>query len=167
MSSSSDQTLRLWDPNTGEHKVALQYPDSITSVAFSPNGRILAIGWGSWNNNQIQLLDTKTLQPRKTLVGHTEDITDLTFSPDGETLASASYDGTILLWKTGIGGGLAYIPEDVNGDGNVNINDLRFVADRFDQVIEENAADVNGEGVVNILDLVAIVKAIVQNPLLQ
>lgn len=165
VSSSSDQTLRLWDPNTGEHKVALQYPDSITSVAFSPNGGTLAIGWGSWNNNQIQLLDTKTLQPRKTLVGHTEDITDLSFSPDGGTLASASYDGTILLWKTGLEGGLAYIPEDVNDDGSVNIDDLTFVADHFGQVGEENAADVNGDGIINVLDLVVIAKAMERNPL--
>jgi len=98
------------------------------------------------------------------LIGHSEDITDLSFSPDGGTLASASYDGTILLWKTGIEGVLADIPEDVNGDGSVNIDDLRFVADRLDQVGEGNAADVNGDGVVNVLDLVAIAKAMETNP---
>lgn len=158
-SSSSDQTLRFWDPQTGEQKVALQYPDAITSIAFSPNGKTLAVGWGEWANNQIQLLDFKTFQPLNTLVGHTEDITDLGFSPDGGTLVSASYDGTILLWKTGIEGVFADIPEDVNGDGSVNIDDLRFVADHLDQVGDGNAADVNGDGVVNILDLVAIAKA--------
>ena len=167
VSSSSDQTLQLWDPYTGEHKVALQYPDSITSVAFSPDGRTLAVGWGEWSNNRIQLLDLKTFQPLNMLIGHSEDITDLSFSPDGGALASASYDGTILLWKIGIEGVLAYIPEDVNGDGDVNIDDLTFVADHLNQVTEENAADVNGDGVVNILDLVAIAKAIEQNPLLQ
>ena len=166
-SGSFDQTLRLWDPHTGKRKATLQYPDEVTSVVFSPNGRILAIGWGSWNNNQIQLLDTKTLQPRKTLVGHTEDITDLAFSGDGGTLASASYDGTILLWKTGIEGVLADIPEDVNGDGNVNIDDLTFVADRLDHAGEGSAADVNGDGIINVLDLVAIAKAMERNPLPQ
>ena len=56
------------------------------------------------------------------------------------------------------------IPEDVNGDGSVNIDDLRFVADRLHQVGEKNAADVNGDGVVNVLDLVAIAKAMERNP---
>ena len=33
-----------------------------------------------------------------TFWGHTTDVRDLVFSPDGELLASGSYDGTILLW---------------------------------------------------------------------
>ena len=166
-SGSHDKTLRLWDPHTGERRAILQYPDYVTSVAFSPDGRTLAVGWGGWENNRVQLLDSGTLQPYKTLVGHTEDITDLTFSPGGRTLASASCDGTILLWKIAVAGTAVKIPEDVNGDGSINIDDLTFVADRLDQVGERNAADVNGDGVVNIFDLVAIAKAIERNLLPQ
>lgn len=151
-SGSFDQTLRLWDPHTGKRKAMLQYPDEVTSVAFPPDGRTLAVAWGEWTNNQIQLLDTATLQPQKTLVGHTEDITDLSFSPDGRTLASASCDGTILLWRTGTNS----VPADVNSDGRVNIDDLRFVAAHLDHVGEGSTADVNDDGVVNILDLVAV-----------
>ena len=162
VSGSGDQTLRFWDPQTGAHKTTLRYPDYVSAVAFSPDGRILAIGWGGWLNNRIQLLDPETLQPYETLVGHTDDITDLTFSSDGSTLASASCDGTILLWETAVAGGYAVIPEDVNGDGNVNINDLTFVADHLNQVGGGNTADVNGDGVVNVLDLVAVAKAIKQ-----
>jgi Prp8 binding protein len=32
--------------------------------------------------------------------GHGAEILDIKFSPDGESLASASSDKTILLWKT-------------------------------------------------------------------
>ena len=156
MSGSLDQTLRLWDPHTGKHKAALQYPAEVTSVAFSPDSRTLAVAWDEWTNSQVQLLDTETLQPIETLVGHTESVTDLTFSPDSRTLVSGSYDGTILLWDMPD----AEVPQDVNGDGSVNIDDLTFVADRLGRVGEGNAADVNSDGVVNILDLVAIAKAI-------
>lgn len=47
---------------------------------------------------------------------------------------------------------------DVNGDGNVNILDLVFVAGKFGQPItdETKAADVNADGKINILDLVLI-----------
>ena len=157
-SGSDDGTLRLWDPHTGEHKTTLRYPDYVSVVAFSPDGRILAIGLGSWKNSRVHLLDTETLQPRETLVGHAEDITDLSFSPDGRTLASASYDGTILLWEIQSEVSVVQIPEDVNGDGRVNIDDLTFVAARLGDIGKENAADVNVDGVVNILDLVAVAR---------
>jgi WD40 repeat protein len=35
---------------------------------------------------------------RDTLKGHTDCVRSLAFSPDGKTLASASYDGTLKLW---------------------------------------------------------------------
>ena len=151
-SGSYDQTLRLWDPHTGKRKAVLQYPDDVTAVTFAPNGRTLAVGWGGWQNNRIQLLDTETLQPLETFVGHTEDITDLAFSSDSGILASTSCDGTILLWRTGADSG----PADVNSDGSINIDDLRFIAARLGHVGEGEAADVNDDGVVNILDLVAV-----------
>ena len=155
-SGSFDRTLRLWDPHTGKRKAVLQYPAEVTSVAFSPDAKILAVGCGGWQNNRIQLLDTKTLQPLETLMGHTEDITDLAFSPNGEILASASCDGTILLWRTGADS----LSADVNSDGSINIDDLTFVAARLGHVGGGDAADVNDDGVVNILDLVAVASAI-------
>ena len=154
-SGSQDQTLRLWDPNTGEHRATLRYPGYVTSVAFSPNETLLAIGSSNWVNSQIQLLDTKTLQSRETLRGHTEEMTALAFSPDGRTLASASYDGTILLWGTETETGPVEISEDVNGDGVVDLLDVVFVASHLGQT-EQHAADVNGDEVVDIVDLVLV-----------
>ena len=154
-SGSQDQTLRLWDPNTGAHKATLRYPGYVTAVAFSPDGTRLAIGSSNSVNGQIQLLDTKTLQPRETLMGHTEEIAALSFSPDGRTLASASCDGTILLWGTGTETGPVKISEDVNGDGVVDLHDVVFVASHLGQT-EQHAADVNGDEVVDIVDLVLV-----------
>ena len=76
------------------------------------------------------------------------------------TLASGSYDGTVLLWD--------FAPEppepprlaaDVNGDGTVNIQDLVAVAAALGGNGRDTPADVNGDGTVNIQDLVAVAAA--------
>src|SRR5262245_62401378 len=36
---------------------------------------------------------------RDTLVGHTDGVTSVAYSPDGKTLASGGLDGTIKLWN--------------------------------------------------------------------
>ena len=40
----------------------------------------------------------RTGQLKKTLTGHTSWVTDISFSADGKTLSSLSFDGTVLLW---------------------------------------------------------------------
>ena len=52
-----------------------------------------------------------------------------------------------------------YIPEDVNRDGVVNIQDLVFVASFFGQPYKKDA-DINGDNVVNIADLVLVANAL-------
>ena len=53
--------------------------------------------------NFIRLWDTNTGEKKETLTGHTDIITNLAFSPDGQTLASASWDTTVRLWDTNTG----------------------------------------------------------------
>ena len=50
------------------------------------------------------------------------------------------------------------VPNDVNGDGTVNVLDLVAVAGEFGQT-GENDADVNGDGIVDIRDLVLVANA--------
>lgn len=72
------------------------HEDAVYSVAFSPDGSMLATG--SWDDT-IVLWDPVTYQQiGETLIGHTDDIYGIAFSPDGKTLASASEDTTVRLW---------------------------------------------------------------------
>jgi WD40 repeat protein len=47
----------------------------------------------------VRLWEAETGRPLARLNGHLEGVTSVTFSPDGKTLASGSYDNTIRLWN--------------------------------------------------------------------
>ena len=47
----------------------------------------------------VRLWDTEAGEQKRNLTGHTEQVRSVVFSPDGTTVASGSYDGTVLLWK--------------------------------------------------------------------
>ena len=97
-----------------------------------------------------------TGEEKAILTGHTEGVNSISFSPDGNTLASGSSDGTILLWEViPIPSEPEKIASDVNRDGVVDIFDLVFVAKAFGKT-EPNDADVNGDGAINIFDLVLV-----------
>jgi WD40 repeat protein len=66
----------------------------VNSVAFSPDGNLIASGSrdqtiGLWN------LDGTLIS---NLEAHTAEINSIAFSPDGSVIASASDDKTIILW---------------------------------------------------------------------
>ena len=100
-SASWDQTIRLWDPHTAQHKMTLiGHTDSINSIAFSPDGQTLASA--SWDQT-IRLWDPHTGKLKMTLIGPTDSINSIAFSPDGQSLASGLDDQTIRLWNTTTG----------------------------------------------------------------
>ena len=101
VSSSEDETIKVWDINTGKClKTLYGYTDWQLAIAFHPNGEILASGD---NNATVRLWNIKTGKCLKTLLGHKNTIWSLAFSHDGNQLASGSTDTTIKIWdiKTG------------------------------------------------------------------
>ena len=98
------EKIELWDAHTGEHRHTLKHIAMVYSIAFSPDGRTIAIGGGYGiagaleDVNTIHLWHTATGEQTLRFTGHTDTVTSITFSPDGETVASGSSDGTIRLW---------------------------------------------------------------------
>jgi Tol biopolymer transport system component len=73
---------------------------SVLTVAYSPDGRVLATG-GS--DGTINLWDVATGRRSRTLSGHMGRVKGIAFSPDGRTLASGSWDKTVRLWDLATG----------------------------------------------------------------
>ena len=126
-SGGNDGTIRFWDARTGEalpifHIEVSRHVDSGTG--FSPDGGMFARGDGNliitlWDTRTEEVLHTlqghtcgspdvtvgeECTTPRfepywGTLEGHTNSVSSVVYFPDGLTIASGGWDGTILLWN--------------------------------------------------------------------
>lgn len=87
----SRQHLRGFTP------VVLSMPSDAITVAFSPDGRLLAIGH---RDGSVSLRDLARPQASAASApGHQDLIQSIAFSPDGRRLVSASNDGQVRRWQ--------------------------------------------------------------------
>lgn len=96
-----DMTAKTWDTDSGNPLLTIEGPrhtshgDGMRLVAFSQNGKLIAIAsgavvtvWNSESGRKISLLS-----------GQLDSISSVAFRPpDGAQLATASHDGTTRLW---------------------------------------------------------------------
>jgi WD40 repeat protein len=103
MTRKEGYLVLLWDMATGkEARRFAGLRDKIKSVAFAPDGKILA---AASRDGRIAFWETDTgkdllyimAHPKHSDVAHTSS-PSVAFAPDGKTLASASTDKTIRLW---------------------------------------------------------------------
>ena len=103
-----DNTVWLWDAFTGQRKAKLAgHTNQITAIAYLPDGWTIAT---ASRDSTVRLWHTDTGKHKATLK-HTQGInatlpwnryangvTAVAYSPDGNTIATASYDRTMRLW---------------------------------------------------------------------
>src|SRR6202043_335993 len=73
---------------------------SVSSVAFSPNGRTIASG--SYDKS-VKIWDAGTGQLLRTLTGDTDAVSAVAFLPNGKRIISGSFDRTIIIWDADTG----------------------------------------------------------------
>ena len=116
---NKDHTIHLLDAHTGKHLQTLTGHIGggwVTGIAYSPNGNMLALyGTELHGQHTIRLWDANTGQQLRTLLhdadGPVFGATNVVFSPDSSTIASASRS-SIRLWDVNTGQQIRTIIED-------------------------------------------------------
>ncbi len=97
------------DDNNTKPQLDLQvgHSDSVTTAAFSPDGRYLATGS---IDSTVKIWALPSCVVQRTFTGHDSVIDDVAFSPDGKYVAST--DGSVKVWDVSTGAVLWSSPAD-------------------------------------------------------
>jgi WD40 repeat protein len=109
---STDDSAALTPPPANVLQGMHWFPN-VTGIAWSPNGRYIAAGYG--RSTKLHLWDLQDAHPhtakdgtrlQKFLFpqnpgdfGHNNTITNVAWSPTGRYVASASVDNTVIVWR--------------------------------------------------------------------
>lgn len=123
--------MSAWDVKTLKFQFyTTSQGGQINSMAFSPDGRILAV---AGLDKTVSLFDASRGKLLGRLTGHPTNINSLKFSPDGKFLASASSDGTVRLWDPAKGKELRRLQVNGGPDGIAHrrggVRTVRFTSD--------------------------------------
>jgi WD40 repeat protein/serine/threonine protein kinase len=90
----------LWRLGHSAQRTLTAHSDEVHSVAFSPEGRLIASGS---RDGSVKVWDATKGETIWSLAGHRGDVYCVAFSPDGKTVVSAGDDTTARLWQTSTG----------------------------------------------------------------
>jgi WD40 repeat protein/serine/threonine protein kinase len=99
-SGAWDKTVRLWDPLTGTLEHKLSYPGDVMSLAYSPDGKLLAANGGSTGpfSAGVMVWDPVTGQERGSPIQDTSRKFTVRFSPDSRYLLAEDKAQKIGVW---------------------------------------------------------------------
>ncbi len=79
-------------------------PGKVNSLRVSNDRKTLIVGSGlAGVSGQVQMVDVSDGRVIKTFIGHSDTIYSAVLSPDGQLLASGSYDRTVIIWDVQTG----------------------------------------------------------------
>jgi len=99
IASAHGNSIYVWDTATGMAFAMLdEHPDSIKTLALSPDSTKLATAGGDWI---VRVWEVHTGKYLYSLTGHLSAVNAVAFSPDGKILASAG--SSLRLWDANTG----------------------------------------------------------------
>ena len=92
-----DGAVRLWEVPSGHLREYMGRHGPVQTVAFTPDDQTLV---SSGDDPALYLWDVASGRPKGAHVGHLDRVWGVSCSPDGQTIVSASREGTAKMWPS-------------------------------------------------------------------
>lgn len=136
VSASSDQTLKVWDLETGKTVATLTgHAGVVSACAVTPDGRRVV---SASYDQTLKVWDLETGRAVATLTGHTGIVSACAVTPDSRRVISASYDQTLKVWDLETGYEVATLAGHVDRVTACAVfpNGRRIVSASWDQTLQ-------------------------------
>lgn len=101
VSSGLDGVIGFYNFSESKYLGKLQLDAPVTTMVYHKGSDLVAC---ALDDLSIVVIDVVTQKIARVLIGHSNRVTDLDFSPDGRWIVSVSLDGTLRTWDIPTGG---------------------------------------------------------------
>ncbi len=95
LSGGCDNYIKLWNAASGKLIYSKRTTNTVNTVAYNPASNLIIAGD---NDQKITIWNAANGEEIIKLNGHLDELSVVSFSPDGRFLASGSIDGAIIIW---------------------------------------------------------------------
>jgi WD40 repeat protein len=103
ITTTPDKTMQLWEVPGGKliNTIPVNTPYAANQAEFNKDGKLI-LAW-SRDNKVAQIYEVSSGKLLYTLTGHNNEISSASFSPDGKSVMTASFDANVRIWDAASG----------------------------------------------------------------
>jgi WD40 repeat protein len=120
ITAANDGTVRVWDARTCKPIREFRAPNCSAFADISPDGNFLLTPWDG--NKSVRIWRSDTTEVKYDLRGHSGQIYETAFSPDGRRVMAAYTDWSVGIWSLDTGRQILFISANDLKDDHVHVH---------------------------------------------
>jgi WD40 repeat protein len=123
----------------------LKHNGEVNSLAFSPDGGLLAAGVAEAGNGMVYIWDVDRRAIIRSFWAHPYSVPSMVFSPTGQFLATGAVDRSVKVWQVSNGGLVVSLAQDGQGTSVIFSKDGSLLATAMCALSDANLKCLRGE----------------------